>query len=80
MKKLFLFVLGILFLSPKMTAREQIPFTISGDIDHMPIGHGGKLTLKNGGKLVMRTGTDFDVPVGVLADIENGEICRSNDF
>jgi hypothetical protein len=32
MKKLFLFVLGILFLSPKMTAREQIPFTISGDI------------------------------------------------
>jgi len=35
MKKLFLFVLGILFLSPKMTAREQI---------------------------------------------ENGEICRSNDF
>lgn len=30
--------------------------------------------------LELRTGTDFDVPVGVLADIENGEICMSNDF
>ena len=41
---------------------------------------GGKITLKNGGKLVMRTNTDFIVPTGALADIQNGEILRSNDF
>lgn len=41
---------------------------------------GGKLTLKNGGKLVMRTNTDFIVPVGALADIDQGEIISSNDF
>ena len=41
---------------------------------------GGKLTIKNGGKLVMRTNTNFDVPIGAIADIENGLICKSNDF
>ncbi len=41
---------------------------------------GGKITLKNGGKLVMRTNTDFNVPIGAIADIQNGEILRSNDF
>jgi len=41
---------------------------------------GGKLTIKNGGKLIMRTNTDFEVPVGALVEIENGEICKSNDF
>lgn len=41
---------------------------------------GGKLTIKNGGKLVMRTNTDFVAPVGALVEIENGEICKSNDF
>lgn len=41
---------------------------------------GGKITLKNGGKLVMRTNTDFTVPAGALADIQDGEILRSNDF
>ena len=41
---------------------------------------GGKLKIKNGGKLVMRTNTDFYAPVGALVEIENGGICRSNDF
>ena len=41
---------------------------------------GGKITLINGGKLVMRTNTDFIVPTGALADIQDGEILRSNDF
>ena len=41
---------------------------------------GGKLTIKNGGKLVMRTNTDFEAPIGALVEIEDGEICRSNDF
>lgn len=41
---------------------------------------GGKLTIKNGGKLIMRTNTDFVVPIGGMADIENGSICRSNEF
>ena len=41
---------------------------------------GGKLTIKNGGKLVMRTNTDFEAPVGALVEVENGEICKSNDF
>ena len=41
---------------------------------------GSKLTIKNGGKLIMRTGTDFEAPTGALIEIENGAICRSNDF
>lgn len=41
---------------------------------------GGKITLINGGKLVMRTNTDFIVPTGAHADIQDGEILRSNDF
>ena len=41
---------------------------------------GGKMTIKNGGKLVMRTNTDFIVPVGAMTDIENGSICKSNDY
>ena len=49
----------------------------NADID---IASGGKLTIKNGGKLIMRTNTDFDAPIGALVEIENGEICRSNDF
>ena len=41
---------------------------------------GGKLKIKNGGKLVMRTNTDFEAPIGALVEIENGEICRSDEF
>ena len=41
---------------------------------------GSKITLKNSGKLVMRTNTEFSVPTGAIADIQNGEILRSNDF
>ena len=41
---------------------------------------GGKLKIKNGGKLVMRTNTDFEAPIGALVEIEDGIICRSNDF
>ena len=41
---------------------------------------GGKLKIKNGGKLVMRTNTDFEAPVNAEVEVENGEICRSNDF
>ena len=44
------------------------------------LASGGKITLKNGGKLVMRTNTNFTVPTGALADIQYGEILRSNDF
>ena len=49
----------------------------NADID---FSTGGKLTIKNGGKLVMRTNTDFEAPTGALVEIENGEICKSNDF
>lgn len=41
---------------------------------------GGKLSIRNGGKLILRTNTDFEVPIGAVADIENGSICKSNDF
>ena len=41
---------------------------------------GGKLKIKNGGKLVMRTNTDFEAPIGALVEIEDGIICKSNDF
>lgn len=41
---------------------------------------GGKLKIKNGGKLVMRTNTDFEAPVGAMVEIEDGMICKSNDF
>ena len=41
---------------------------------------GGKLTIRNGGKLVMRTNTDFVAPIGAIVEIENGEICRSDEF
>lgn len=41
---------------------------------------GGKLKIKNGGKLVMRTNTDFEAPIGALMEIEDGIICKSNDF
>lgn len=41
---------------------------------------GGKLKIKNGGKLVMRTNTDFEAPIGALVEIEDGMICKSNDF
>ncbi len=41
---------------------------------------GGKLKIKNGGKLVMRTNTDFEAPIGALVEIEDGTICKSNDF
>jgi hypothetical protein len=40
MKKILLFVLGAFLFSTKLTAWEQIPFTVNGDIDIMPIGHG----------------------------------------
>ena len=49
----------------------------NADID---LAVGGKLIIKNGGKLVMRTNTDFAAPKGALVEIENGSICRSNDF
>ena len=29
---------------------------------------------------VMRTNTDFEAPIGALVEVENGEICSSNDF
>lgn len=47
---------------------------------NVSLSSGGKVTLKNGGKLVMRTNTDFIVPTGALADIQHGEIIRSNDY
>ena len=40
MKKLLFFILSAFLLSTKLMAWEQIPFTVNGDIDHMPIGHG----------------------------------------
>ena len=40
MKKLLLFVLGAILFSTKLMAWEQIPFTVNGDIDDTPIGHG----------------------------------------
>lgn len=40
MKKLLLFVLVAFLFSTKLMAWEPIPFTVSGDIDDMPIGHG----------------------------------------
>ena len=49
----------------------------NADID---FATGGKLKIKNGGKLVMRTNADFEAPVGAIVEVENGEICRSNDF
>ena len=49
----------------------------NADID---FSTGGKLTIKNGGKLVMRTNTDFEAPSGAIVEVENGEICSSNDF
>ena len=47
---------------------------------YIAFSSGGKLTIKNGGKLVMRTNTDFEAPIGALVEIEDGEICRSNDY
>ena len=44
MKKLLLFVLGAILFSTKLMAWEQIPFTVNGDIDDMPIGHGNPRT------------------------------------
>ena len=35
---------------------------------------------ENGDKLVMRTNTDFEAPSGAIVEVENGEICSSNDF
>ena len=49
----------------------------NADID---FATGGKMKIINGGKLVMRTNTDFEAPVGAIVEVENGEICRSNDF
>ena len=40
MKKLFLFVLGAFLFSTKLMAWEQIPFTVNGDVDDMPVGNG----------------------------------------
>ena len=47
---------------------------------YIAFSSGGKLTIKNGGKLVMRTNTDFEAPIGALVEIEDGMICRSNDY
>ena len=41
MKKLFLFILSAFFFSTEMIALERIPFSVNGDIDLMPLGHGG---------------------------------------
>lgn len=44
------------------------------------LSSGGKITLINGGKLVMRTNTDFIIPTGALADVQDGEIIRSDCY
>lgn len=41
---------------------------------------GSLLTINNGGKIVMRTNTNFQVPIGAIVNILNGEIISSNDF
>lgn len=41
---------------------------------------GSQLTIENGGKLVMRTNTNFNPSLGVIVDVQDGEIIRSNDF